>query len=68
MAQTLYGNAASLATMLGGGGHGHIGIIMRQPLYATLNVTTPYVAPVDRGVLPTILVAATSPTRERIRT
>ncbi len=53
MVQTLYGNAASLATTLGGGVHGHIGIIMGQALYATL-MATPYIAPIDPGVLPNI--------------
>jgi hypothetical protein len=40
--QTLYGNAASLATALGGGAHGHIGNIMTPPLYATLIATLTY--------------------------
>jgi hypothetical protein len=44
MVQTLYGNAASLATILGGGAHGHIGTIMTPPLYATLTAT-PYELP-----------------------
>jgi hypothetical protein len=41
MVPTLYGNAASLATTLGGGAHGHIVTIMTPPLYATLTAT-PY--------------------------
>jgi hypothetical protein len=36
LVQTLYSNAASLATTLGGGGHGHIGIIMTAPLYPSM--------------------------------
>jgi hypothetical protein len=53
MVQTLYGNAASLTTTLGGGAHGHIGLIMTDTLYATLTAT-PYVTPIDPGVIPLI--------------
>jgi len=66
MVQTLYGNAASLTTTLGGGGHGHIGLIMSPPLYATLTAT-PYISPDDPGALPIIPPAATTPAREQIR-
>jgi hypothetical protein len=48
MVQLLYGNAASLSITLGGGQHGHIGLIMTLILYATLaNMpgTTPNYAP-----------------------
>jgi hypothetical protein len=50
MVQTLYGNAASLATTLGGGAYGHIGNIMTPPLHATLTAT-PYELPMDPGAL-----------------
>ena len=67
MVQSLYGNAASVATTLGGGAHGHIGIIMRQQLYATLTAT-PYTAPNDPGALPNIPATASAATCELIRT
>ena len=66
MVQTLYGNAATLATTLGGGAHGHIGIIMTNALYATLTAT-PYTAPIDPGVLPIIPLNATIAVRENLR-
>jgi hypothetical protein len=67
MVQTLYSNAASLTTTLGGGGHGHIGIIMTPPLYATLTAN-PYITTVDPGILLNIPAAATTPARELIHT
>jgi hypothetical protein len=51
MVQTLYGNAASLSTTLGGRQHGHIGLIMTPILYATLS-NTPYTQPADPGTTP----------------
>lgn len=42
MVQLLYGNAASLPTTLGGGHHGHIGLIMAPLLYAII-ITHPNV-------------------------
>ena len=67
MVQTLYGNAASLARTLGGGRHGHIGIIMSPPSYATLTAT-PYISPNDPVALPIIPQASAAPAREQIRT
>jgi hypothetical protein len=64
--QTLYGNAASLATTLGGGAHGHIGNIMTPPLYVTLTAT-PYELPMDTGALPIIPGGATKTGREQLR-
>eukprot|EP00957_Ditylum_brightwellii_P060131 4566533-Ditylum_brightwellii.AAC.1 len=49
----MYTNAASVPTILGGGAHSHIGLVMDATLYATLS-TTAYItatAPV-RTVLP----------------
>ena len=48
--QGLYGNAASLPTPLGGGLHGHIGLLMPVALYSTLT-PTPYQPPQDPGPL-----------------
>jgi hypothetical protein len=59
MVQALYGNAASLATTLGGRAHGHIGIIMQQALY-TMLTATPYITPIDPGVPPFIPAGATA--------
>ena len=47
--QLLYGNAASLPTTLGGGQHGHLGIIMTPKLYTTL-ANTRYESPLDPGI------------------
>ncbi len=66
MVQTLYGNAASLATTLGGGAHGHIGNIMTPPLYVTLTAT-PYELPMDTGALPIIPAGAAKTVREQLR-
>ena len=51
MVQHMYANAATIATPLGGGQHGHIGLIMKQALYQTLS-ETPFIAPPDPGPLP----------------
>ena len=67
MVQTLYGNAASLSTTSGGGAHGHIGLIMTAALYATLTAT-PYVVPVDPGVIANIPPNSTGAAREQLRT
>ena len=38
--QLVYGNAATLQTTLGGGAHGHVGLITKATLYTTLSATT----------------------------
>ena len=38
--QLMYGNAATLPTTLGGGAHGHVGLIIKATLYTTLSATT----------------------------
>jgi hypothetical protein len=60
------GNAASLAAPLGGGMHGHIGLIMTAQLYATLT-DIPYEAPGDPGALPIIPIGASAAARENTR-
>ena len=40
MKRSLYGNAASPLTAVGGGAHGHVGMIMKETLYATIATTT----------------------------
>ena len=47
----LYGNAAALSRTPGGGPHGHIRLIMTPALYAT-STATPYMVPIDHGILP----------------
>ena len=59
----LYGNAASLPTTLGGGQHGHIGIIMTPQLYTTLE-NTPYYSPPDPGITPTHVIGASAEIRQ----
>ena len=49
MMQLLYDKAASLLSPLGGGQHGHIGIIMTPKLYTTLANTT-YKIPTHPGI------------------
>ena len=51
MLQFLYSNAASLPTTLGGGQHGHIGLIMTHLIYATLAPTNIYTATIEPGLL-----------------
>ena len=57
MMQLLYDNAASLPSTLGGGQHGHIGIIMTPQLYTTL-ANTPYKSPTHPGITPTHVTGA----------
>ena len=59
MMQALYGNTASLSTTSGGGAHGHIGLIMTPALYLILT-TTPYLVPLDPGILPSTIPNRTS--------
>ena len=47
----LYTNAATLSSPLGGGKHGHIGMVMKPALYATLSAT-PYVEPQEPSLTP----------------
>ena len=49
----LYVNAHILTTILGGGNHGHIGIVTQDMLYGTIS-PTPYFALVDLGVTATV--------------
>eukprot|EP00957_Ditylum_brightwellii_P069135 5249734-Ditylum_brightwellii.AAC.1 len=42
--QQLYENAATIPSSLGGGAHGHIGLVMEPTLYSSLSATA-YNAP-----------------------
>ena len=63
MMQLLYDNAASLPTTLGGGQHGHIGIIMTPQLYTTL-AKTPCKGPTDPGITPIHATGASAAIRQ----
>lgn len=49
--QHMYANAATVSCSLGGGQHGHIGLIMKPALYQTLSAAA-FVRPSDPGPLP----------------
>ena len=51
LSQELYTNAATLARPLGGGQHGHIGMVMKPSLYESLS-NIPYVTPKNPGPTP----------------
>ncbi len=51
MIQELYANAASSPTSLGGGKHGHVGLVMKPELYKTIANTT-FNFPTDPGPSP----------------
>eukprot|EP00957_Ditylum_brightwellii_P098728 7520417-Ditylum_brightwellii.AAC.1 len=64
MSKMLYANAAKVPTTLGGGSKGHIRLIMKASLYATIS-TTAYVAPTE-STMPTN-VNGTGAERELVR-
>jgi len=43
--ETIYANAASVPTTLGGGQHGHLGMTMEAATYASLAPNTPFISP-----------------------
>ena len=47
----MYGNAATLPTIFGGGAHGHVGLIIKATLYVTLSETV-YVTPNEPPLTP----------------
>ena len=67
MMQDLYTNAASLPTTLGGGQHGHIGIVVAPFLYATISAV-PYNQPADPGPKPLFAANASQVTKDNRRT
>jgi hypothetical protein len=67
MMQDLYTNAASLPTTLGGGQHGHIGLVMSPILYATISAE-PYIDPANPGPEPLFPANAAEITKENRRT
>ena len=65
MMQALYANAATMQTTLGGGRHGHIGMIMKPALYATLSQVA-YEKPEDPGPLPVYGRTASDQVRQNV--
>ncbi len=55
----LYANAAAIPSTLGGGKHGHVGLLMTPTLYATLS-STEYRAPSNPGPTPVYPVRITA--------
>ena len=53
ISQELYTNAATLASPNGGGQHGHIGLVMKPALYATLSAIL-YEDPQNPGLAPVL--------------
>ena len=66
--QFLYGSSASLPATLGGVQHGHIGLITTHLIYATLEPTNAYTAPIDPGLLPPMAANLAVITRETRKT
>lgn len=66
MIQYLYGNAATVPTSLGGGTHGHIGLVMKPATYTTLS-GTPYEDPLDPGAAPRYPAGSTHAIRDQIK-
>ena len=44
-------NAQTVNTVLGGGAHGHLGLVCTPAVYATIQGTAPYVRPANPGAL-----------------
>ena len=61
----MYGNAASPPTTLGGGAHGHVGLIMKATLYVTLSATA-YVDPNEPPLTPDVPSTTTSASRKQL--
>ena len=57
----LYANAMSKPSLLGGGNHGFLALVMSPARYATLNGTQPFIDPVHPGVQAPHPHAATGP-------
>ena len=62
----MYGNAATLPTTLGGGAHGHVGLIMKAKLYMNLSQTA-YVSPTETPLTLVISPTTESAARQQLR-
>lgn len=63
--QLLFENAATIPSNIGGGNHGHLGVIMTQPRYLTM-VGNAWVPPLNPGVAPVIPDGSSGPAVIRI--
>ena len=52
MNKVLQKNAAQIMTTLGGGGHGHLGMILPAIMYNTVAPGTPFTTPLNPGPVP----------------
>ena len=59
-------NAATLPATLGGGAHGHVGLIMKATLYVTV-LATAYVTPNEPPLTPDVPSTATSASQQQLR-
>ena len=64
--QLLYENGASIDSNLGGGNHGHLGVIMNDARYTTLTGHA-FVPPINPGGTPIIPPGTTGPQIQRIQ-
>ena len=65
MMQMLYANAVTLPTTMGGGTHGHIGLIMKPALCSTLSEIS-YEIPLDPGPIPIYAPGSSGLARQQI--
>ena len=66
--QLLYENAATIPSNIGGGNHGHLGIIMPPAIFFIMAGGAAWIAPNNPGVAPAIPAGATGPQMQRIIT
>ena len=52
-------SATAVETSLGGGNHGHLGLVMKDALYQTETGGTAFTIPASGGLLPTFAPGAT---------
>eukprot|EP00978_Attheya_sp_CCMP212_P003485 scaffold7201_cov51-Attheya_sp.AAC.2 len=64
--KSIYGNAATLPTTIGGGNLGHVGLFIRPGLYATIS-PNPFVMPPDPGPAAVIPQNTATAAREQMR-
>ena len=65
MIQSLYANAVTLKTTPDVGKHGHVGLILKDTLYTTLLMVTPWKYPNDPVSIPTMTKNATVAHRQK---
>jgi hypothetical protein len=65
MEKELAAIAAGIPSNLGGGNHGHAGIIVENTKYTTMTGGTAFVTPANPGLYPAIAATVTAGTRAR---